>query len=100
MTTLLPPETSSDELLLVVSLQKTYWEPPRVTALALPMSRCRAPQLPIVPSAFLPFQQARALLPETALTGSWPKSRLLLLVRGTLTGGRLMSSWPTSVVGF
>src|SRR5581483_2719685 len=99
MTTVWPAATSSELLLLIVSLQKLYLEPVRVTVLFVPTASSRLPQLPALPFAFTPFQQADALLPLTR--SRLKKFELLLLVATSpwFTGGRITGPWPTTVLG-
>src|SRR5262249_29403544 len=106
MTALWPAEMNSEVLLLIVSLQKLYFEPLRVIAVFCDRSRCRAPQLELLlPLPSCPFQQTFDLLPlivsagATVATGSRPLS-LLVAASPWLTGGRITGPSPTTVAGF
>src|SRR6476646_5268099 len=105
MTALWPAEMNSEVLLLMVSLQKLYFDPPRVIAVFCDRSRWRAPQLELVlPLPSCPFQQTLFLLPlivspgVTVATGSRPLS-LLVAASPWFTGGRMTGPSPTTVAG-
>src|SRR3954453_10476571 len=101
MTALWPAEMNSEVLLLMVSLQKLYFEPPRVIAVFCWRSRCRVPQeLSTVPFPLCPFQQTFDLLPLIVSAGetvAGGRRALSLLVAASpwFTGGRISCSSPT-----
>src|SRR6476620_5880312 len=70
MTALWPAEMNSEVLLLIVSLQKLYFEPPSVIAVFCDRSRWRVPQPESVfPLPLCPFQQTFDLLPLIVSAG-------------------------------